>query len=96
MFIDMKNRDAQMLLLALNGEIVGYVVEADTDEGYIDRYEWSPEKMAFTGQTIRRKGRVDVIGNVEKDPPEVLHERLNKIREELKMPPLPNPPFLHG
>lgn len=116
------------VFLAFNGEIIGALTEADTDEGYIiqmdmedyDRKveeagkatsnyhkkikqkkkitlsDWEP----FVGaidlamvKTIRKEGRVDFIGDSQKDDPQVLFDRLNKIRVELGLEPYPSSPI---
>ena len=81
----------------LDGEFVGVVQEADTDEGYITRYEYI-DRDKYDPTTydpknnlplVTFKGRVDYIGDSEKDLPEVLNSRVNKIRGELGLEPHP-------
>lgn len=83
------------LMIAFNGELVGLVHEADTDEGYIIQhgYETSGDKLVATGKYVRREGRVDVVGDAAKDSQRMIYERLNKIREELGLETFEVSPF---
>lgn len=83
------------LMIAFNGELVGLVHEADTDEGYIIQhgYETYGDKLVATGKFVRKEGRVDVVGDTAKDSQRVIYDRLNKIREELGLEIYDLPPF---
>lgn len=82
MYFDENDHD---VLLALNGELVGMVKEADTTEGYIIQHghECRGDKIVVTGSDLRQTGRVDFIGDRVKDSPRVIYGRLNKVRAEL-------------
>lgn len=89
-------RDPASILLALNGELIGLVKEADTTDGYIIQhgYEHRGDKVVATGKDLRQDGRVDFIGDSAKDSPLVLHDRLNKVRAELGLELYESPPFI--
>lgn len=82
------------MLIAFNGELIGLVHEADTNEGYIIQhgYEYSGDKLVATGKLVRKEGRVDIIGDSAKDDPKVINDRINKVRAELGLELFPDPP----
>lgn len=94
MYVDNKT-SPWTLMIAFNGEFVGFVHEADTDDGYIIQhgYETSGDKLIATGKYVRKEGRVDILGDIEKDGHRVIYSRLNKIREELGLETYDLPPF---
>ncbi len=98
MFFDMNTPRGSTTLLAFNGELIGCVIEADTSAGYVvqARQKWKPEdpSHAVKFEKVRLEGRVDVIGDTELDSARVRFERLNKVRAELNLPLIPEPPFL--
>lgn len=78
------------ILLAFNGEPIGHVVEADTTEGYVIQKIVAGHMI----DTVRKTGRVDIIGDREKDSNRTLYDNLNKIRKELGLEVYSEPPFL--
>jgi hypothetical protein len=85
------------ILLSFDGELIGFVKEADTSEGYVVQYrtEIKDGKLSVSpDNTIRRVGRVDFLGDTSKDSYKVIHERLNKIRAELGLEPYDASPIL--
>jgi hypothetical protein len=88
MIINRGTNGIENLFIALDGEVVGYVVQADTDEGYIIQAKYSPERQMFYGhETIR--GKVAILGDIERDSQEEMLAALNKHRAELGMSPYP-------
>lgn len=83
-------------VLAFNGELVGSIIEADTTDGYVVQRVYKHEigRGVVLGDVIRKEGQVDFIGDLEKDSPRVLTERLNKIRSGLGLDLVELPPFL--
>lgn len=77
---------------SLDGELVGTIQEADTSEGYIKQFEYSPDKKELP--LITKQGRVDYLGNCSKDSPKVINDRLNKVRAELGLAISTLPQFL--
>lgn len=73
-------------LLAFNGELASMIVEADTSEGYI-------VQLQYTGESLRKEGRVDYLGNTEKDSQKTLSDRYNQVRKELGLEPFDLYPF---
>lgn len=78
-------------LLAFNGDLVGCVVEADTEEGYIIQATYAEPcgpGAVIEVSRVRREGKVAVIGNSETDSPEQIRAAMNKHREECGLAPL--------
>ncbi len=98
MYID--ENSPKTIALALNGEFVENIIEADTTDGYIIQAAAKPiKKLSKIPNTeprenILRKGRVDFLGDRVLDSSRVILERLNKVRLELGLEPYELPPFL--
>jgi hypothetical protein len=76
------------ILLALDGELIGCVIRADTEKGYVIKARWSEERRVFYGHETLH-GKVAVIGDIDVDPKEIMLERMNKHREECGLGPYP-------
>jgi hypothetical protein len=57
--------------------------------------KWHHYNSKFGGiEQVRLEGRVDVIGDTELDSHRVRFDRLNKVRSELNLSPIPETPFV--
>ncbi len=105
MYID--ENSPKTIVLALNGEFVENIIEADTTDGYIIQAAAKPVKKLHRvsnrkssavstdlQENILRKGRVDFLGDRALDSSRIILERLNRVRLELGLDPYELPPFL--
>lgn len=90
--LDPYDRESVGQVFSLDGERAGVIQEADTSEGYIKRIEYIPGET--THPLIIIHGRVDYLGNWDKDTPRVIFDRLNQVRAELGLVPYDVTPFL--
>lgn len=88
MFFDRNMPGLENTLLAFNGELIGCVIQADTEKGYVIKAKYSEERQAFYGHETLH-GKVAFIGDSELDSRDVLMERLNKHRADCGLGPYP-------
>ncbi len=94
---DLTSPDSDSLMVAFNGSIVGFVLEADDEAGYIIQASWGPEidflRTSYDSikaepvRRVRREGKVAFIGNCETDDRGTLIKNLNKHRADCGLPP---------
>lgn len=72
------------VMIAFNGEIVGWVVEADDVEGYIIQFK--PHAVS-EHRRVKRHGKVTFLGNCELDDRDLLMKRFNEHRVACGLPP---------
>lgn len=89
--------DANFIMIAFNGELVGWVVEADDEAGYIIQVAYDkeaferplPVKAPFPSPIghVKREGKVAFLGNTEIDDRDTILKRFNEHRKECGLPP---------
>ncbi len=75
--------EADFMIIAFEGFLVGFVLEADDEEGYIIQADWSNAVHGTHEEPfrrVRRNGRVAFLGNTETDTRETITANLNKHR----------------
>lgn len=85
--------DTDSILIAFNGEVVGFVTEADDVEGYIVQGTYGPEVQFLIGpdhpapvQFVRKEGKVAILGDTDKDSRETILANFNKHRADCGLP----------
>ena len=86
MKIDGKDPNSDAVMIAFNGEIVGFVLEADDEAGYIVQCDFDWPTQTFRGQ-VRKEGKVCILGNCDTDSRETLLDKFNKHRADCGLGP---------
>lgn len=81
------------IVIAFNGSITGFVLEADDVEGYIIQADWGPPtdflRVGNHGpfREVRAEGKVAFLGNCDTDSREDILTKLNEHRVDCGLPP---------
>jgi len=81
--------DTAFVLVLLNGDLIGCVVEADSKAGYVIQQP-TDNDLKPTGEPIRREGRVDILPRTGIEENCSVCTWRDAVRAQLKLPSATN------